>query len=370
MIPVARPFITTKGIAYVTQALKSGWVSGEGPYVKRFEKQFARFIGVKHAITTTSGTAALHLALSALGLGPGDEVIIPAFTMIATAFAVVYTGAKPVLVDADPKTWNMDITRIEEKITHRTRAIVPVHIYGHPVDMQPLMTIAKKYKLLVIEDAAEALGALYRGKMCGTFGHLGCFSFYANKTITTGEGGMVVTNSAKLAQKIRRLKNLSHSPSKRFLHDYIGFTYRMTNMQAALGLSQLEIIKTLIAKKRRVASIYERGLHSLPELSLPFEKSWAKSVYWVYGLLVNPTSGITRDYLRERLKKSGIDTREFFIPMHEQPVFTKMGLFKNEQYPIAQDLSRRGLYVPSGPNISQSEIKRVCREIQHIYEEL
>ena len=366
-IPVCEPFLTGKEMEYVMDCLRTNWISSAGKYVNEFEQRFAEYIGCKYGISTTSGTTALHLALAALKIGRGDEVIVPAFTMIAPVFAVVYTGAKPVLVDADPETWNIDVNKIEEKITPNTKAIIPVHIYGHPCDMDPIMEIAEKYNLWVIEDAAEAHGAEYKGKKVGSFGHVSCFSFYANKIITTGEGGMIVTNDEKIAERARRLKDQAYSPERRFLHTDIGFNYRMTNIQAAIGLAQLEHIDEFVEMRRRNAYLYNSRLKDVPGITLPPEKEWAKNVYWMYSILIEENEfGMSRDELMERLKERGIETRTFFIPMHQQPAFLNIGLFKGEKYPIAEELSEKGLYLPSSSGLKEEEIKYICATTKDI----
>ncbi len=292
--------------------LKTNWISSQGKYLNEFEEKFAHYCGLNYGISTTSGTTALHLALAALGVGPGDEVLIPTFTMAATAFAVCYCGATPVFIDSESETYNIDLERVSSYLQPRkkeakikVKVILPVHMYGHPVDMDPLLELADRFSIAVIEDAAEAHGAEYKGKKCGSFGAFGCFSFYANKIITTGEGGMVVTNDPRLADKARRLKDLAHSPGKRFLHTDLGFNYRMTNLQAALGVAQLKKINSHIKKKRWMAGEYEKGLKDISGLRLPIEKSWAKSVYWMYGILVEKEFGLSRDQLMDRLKKTG-----------------------------------------------------------------
>ncbi|MBI2020019.1 DegT/DnrJ/EryC1/StrS aminotransferase family protein [Candidatus Daviesbacteria bacterium] len=361
MIPVSKPIIPKNAERNLLECLKTGWVSSVGPFINLFEESFAKYLGISFAITSTSGTASLHLALAALNIGKGDEVIVPTFTMIAPVFAVLYVGAKPVLVDSDLDTWNMDTSLIEKKITKKTKAILVVHIYGHPADLKPILALAKKYGLFIIEDAAESLGSEYQGKKVGTFGDVACFSFYANKTITTGEGGMVVTNNKKLAKRLRLLKDMAHSPKKRFLHTEVAFTYRMTNMQAALGLAQMEIIDKIIEKKRSIAKFYHLRFSKLPSLTLPPEKAWAKNVYWMYGILVKD-----RDKIRSKLKKQGIDTRDFFIPMHQQVVLAKLNLIQNKHYPVADYLSKHGLYLPSGPNLIIEEQKKVCQALEEV----
>ena len=366
MIPVCEPFLSGKELEYVADCLKSNWISSRGKYIQEFEQSFSHYCGCQYGVSTTNGTTALHLALISLGVGAGDEVIIPTFTMIATAFAVAYTGAKPVLVDAEAETWNMDTRQIEARITPRTKAIMPVHIYGHPCDMDPIMKIARKHDLRVIEDAAEAHGAEYKGRKVGGIGMVNCFSFYANKIITTGEGGMVVTNGAEIAERARALKDLAHSRDKRFLHTDIGFNYRMTNLQAAIGLAQFERIDELIERRRSHAYLYNSLLKDIEGIRLPPEREWAKNVYWMYGILIQDSFGATRDELMERLRDRGIETRAFFIPVHQQPAFVKMGLFRGESYPVAEMLSRKGLYLPSGSGLTEEQIQEVCGAIREI----
>ena len=368
MIPVCEPFIGDKELEYAADCLKTNWISSTGKYIEEFEKGFANYCGCKYGIATTNGTTALHLALASVGIGPGDEVIVPTFTMIATLFAVIYTGAKPVLVDTEPETWNIDVAKIEEKITPRTKAIMPVHIYGHPCDMNPIMEIAEKHNLYVIEDAAEAHGAEYRGRRTGGIGHMGCFSFYANKIITTGEGGMVVTNDKVLDEKARSLKDLAHSRGRRFLHTDVAFNYRMTNIQAAIGLAQLERIDELVKRRRAHAYLYNSLLGVIVGIKLPPEKEWAKNVYWMYSILIEDDFGLTRDELMNGLRAREIDTRTFFIPMHQQPAFQNMGLFEGESYPVAEELGRRGLYLPSGSGLAPEQIKYICHTVAKIRE--
>lgn len=366
MIPVCEPLTGARELEYVTDCLKTNWISSQGKYLGEFEQKFASYCGCKYGCATTSGTTALHLAVASLGIGKGDEVIAPAFTMAASIFAIVYTGATPVLVDAEPDTWNLDISQIEARITKRTKAIMPVHIYGHPCDMDPIMEIARRHNLFVIEDAAEAHGAEYNGRKAGGIGHIGCFSFYANKIITTGEGGMVITNDAKIADRARRLKDLAYFPEKRFMHTDIGFNYRMTNIQAAIGLAQLERIDEFVEMRRRNAHYYNSRLKDIPGITLPVEKSWAKNVYWMYGILVQDEFGLTRDELMARLSEKGVGTRTFFFSMHRQPCFTEMGLFAGESYPVADELGQRGLYLPSSSGLTLEQKDYVCACIEQI----
>lgn len=367
MIPVCVPLLGAKELEYVTECIKTNWISSKGRYVEEFEEKFAEYCGCKYGITTTSGTTALHLALASIDLKTGDEVIIPASTMIATAFAVVYCGVKPVLVDAEPETWNIDVEKIEEKITNKTKAIMPVHIYGHPCDMDPIMKLARGHDLYVVEDAAEAHGAEYRGKKTGGIGDIGCFSFYANKIITTGEGGMLVTNDEEIVEKAKSLRNLCFPKEKRvYLHSEVGYNYRMTNIQAAIGLAQFERMDELAEMRRRNAHLYNECLKDIKGIKLPPEKEWAKNVYWMYSILIEDEFGMSRDKLMKELEKKGIETRTFFIPMHKQPVFQNMGLFKGENYPVAVELARRGMYLPSSSGLKEEEISYVCNAIRDI----
>lgn len=370
MVPVNEPHIARNALKYVSECIKTGWVSSGGSYLKQFEENFAKYLGTKHAVTTTSGTASLHLAIAALDIKKGDEVILPSHTMMASATAVVYTGATPVLVDVERDTWNMNVDQVREKITKRTKAIMPVHIYGLPVDMNPLLALAKEHKLAIVEDAAESTGAEYKGVKTGAIGDIGCFSFYANKIITTGEGGMLTTNSDKIAAHARLLKDMAHSPKQRFLHEEIGFNYRMTNMQAALGVAQLEEVEKYVKKKRWMAGIYTEKLSKVKGLTLPVEKAWAKNVYWMYGVLVEDEFGVGREKLREMLYQRGVDTRTFFVPMHRQPALKKLGLFKGERYPVSDEIARRGLYIPSGLAITEEQVLTVCKTIADVKKEI
>lgn len=358
-VPVNAPVITPAAKKYVADAMETGWVSSAGPYIGKFEKAFADYIGVRHAISVTSGTAALHVALLGVGIGPGDEVIVPDFTMIASVFAVIYTGATPVFVDAEADTYNMDVSLIEEKITKKTRAIMPVHIYGHSVDMDPLLAIAKQRDLKIIEDAAEAHGALYKSAKCGSIGDVGCFSFYGNKIITTGEGGMIVTNDDRIAQKARALKDLAHLPDRRFWHEEVGYNYRMTNLQAACGLGQLESIEEFLAHKRWMTAEYRERLEKIKGLRLPITKDYAKNVHWMYSVLVTEDFPLSRDGLRAALKEKGVDTRDFFQSSARQPVIQKLYGIR-ERFPVSERIAAHGLYLPSGLALTQQQLDYVC----------
>jgi len=359
-IAIAEPDLSGNEEKYIVECVRTGWISSKGKFVNQFEEKFAEYIGVKHAIAVSSGTAALHLALAALDIQPGDEVIMPTFTMIACANAAKYLGAKPVLVDSEISTWNIDPNKIEEKITKKTKAIMVVHIYGHPADMDPIIKIAKKYNLYVVEDAAEAHGAEYKGKKVGGIGDVGCFSFYANKIITTGEGGMVTTNDDEIAEKVRKLRDQGYNPSLRkwLVHDIVGYNYRLTNLQAAIGLAQLERIEVFINRHRENAHYYNSLLKDIPGITLPPEMPWAKNVYWMYTCLINEEiTGVTRDEVIQMLETYGIDSRATFLPIHMQPPYKNY--YSQEKYPIAEMLGKRGINLPSGNTLTKIEIEYI-----------
>jgi perosamine synthetase len=353
-LPVAEPFLGDEELRYVSECVLTGWVSSAGAFVGRFEELFAERCGVAHAVAVSNGTAALHVALVALGIGPGDEVVVPTLTFIATANAVAYTGATPVFADSEPLTWNVDPEAVAAAITPRTRAIVPVHLYGHPADMDGILEVAAEHRLAVVEDAAEAHGALYRGRPVGSLGDLGTFSFYGNKIVTTGEGGMVVTNDAALAERIRVLRDHGMEPGRRYWHPVLGFNYRLTNVQAAIGVAQLEKLDEILAAKRRVASRYADGLRGVPGLTLPPEEPWARNVHWLYSILVEPEFGVDRDAVMDALDAAGIESRPFFTPLHEQPLYAT-----GERLPVAERIAERGVSLPSAVTLSTSEIDRV-----------
>lgn len=363
MIPVNEPVISQDAKDNVNQALSAGWLSSAGPYVTQFEQDFARRIGVKHAITVNTGTAALHIALLAAGIGVGDEVIVPAFTMAATWLAVIYVGATPVFVDAELDTYNIDPTQIEAKITEKTRAIIPVHVYGHAAEMDSIMAIAAKHNLLVIEDAAEAHGATYKGRIAGGIGQIGCFSFYANKLITTGEGGMMVTSDDKLANEARKFKDLYHSPAKRFIHEKVGYNYRMTNLQAALGCGELMHLDEYIVKKRAMAARYSKALSQIKGIVTPVERTGIVSVFWMYAIRLTTEFGMSKDELRVKLLAKGIDTRDFFYAPTNQPIL-KEYLSPDERFPITELIEGSGLYLPSGLAITDEQIDAVIAAVQ------
>ena len=365
IIPVNESVISDEAKKNVAESLRTGWLSSAGPFVKQFEENFASYFGVKHAITVTNGGAALHIALLSLGIGQGDEVIVPAFTMAAPWFAVMYTGATPIFVDCEPDTWNIDPKKIEAKITPRTKAIIPVHIYGHACEMDSILDIAQKHNLRVIEDVAEAHGGEYKKKLCGTMGDFGCFSFYANKIISTGEGGMIITNNDEWADKARQLKTYNFSKAKRFIHDEIGYNYRLGNLQAAVGCGELKNLPNYIELKQRMARTYEKGLADIPGLRLPLTKPGVKNVYWMYAVLVDEKKfGMNRDALKIKLEEHGISTRDFFYPPEDQPVLKS--LIGNERFPNAVFAGQNGLYLPSGLAIKEKQIDYVVKTIRSI----
>lgn len=361
IIPVCAPRLDGNEMRYVTDCIETNWISSAGRYIEEFEAAFAAACDCKYGAACANGTVALHLALAALGLGSGDEVILPTFTMIATINCVSYLGATPVLIDSEPATWNMDVSQLESKITPRTRAIIPMHTYGHPVDMDPLMEIAKAHDLYVIEDAAEAHGARYKGRRAGSLAHAAAFSFYGNKIITTGEGGMVTTNDPQIAKLAWNLRDHAFSEERHFWHTYLGFNYRMTNLQAAVGLAQTERLETLVAARRANAAYYTSLLKETPGVVTPPQAPWAENVYWMYGILLEDEFGISRDELRRRLAGHGIETRTFFIPMHLQPIYFRQ--FKGQRYPVSEVLCKRGMYLPSASSLTRAEIEYVVEAI-------
>ena len=365
IIPVCKPSLEGNELKYVQQAIETNWISSAGSFIREFEAQFAAACGTKYGIACANGTIAMHLALATLGLEPGDEVIIPTFTMIATANAVTYCGAKPVLVDMEPNYWQMDVEQVAAKITPRTKAIIPVHIYGHPTDMDPLLELARDRGIAVIEDSAEAHGAEYKGRRCGGLGDAAGFSFYGNKIITTGEGGMITTNNRDIAKLSWNLRDHAFSHERHFWHKFVGFNYRMTNLQAAVGLAQVEQMDKFIENRRRNALEYSCRLHGIPGITTPPQAPWAKNVYWMYGILVNEKEfGMNRDELRKALADNGIETRTFFIPMHCQPIYWEQ--FKGQRYPVAEQLCRDGFYLPSASSLTLSEIEYITGVIREV----
>lgn len=357
-IPLAEPDLTGNEKKYLQDCLETGWISGSGKYVEAFENGFATFCGAAHGVAIVNGTAALHVALLALGIGPGDEVIVPDLTYIASANAVTYCGARPVFADVDPATWTLNPLDVSRKLSPRTRAVMPVHLYGHPVDMDPILDLAEAHNLYVVEDAAEAHGAEYKGRRAGTLGDVGVFSFYGNKIITTGEGGMIVTNDSSLASKARLLKGQGMDPQHRYWFPIIGYNYRMTNMQAAIGLAQLERIEWFIERRREVAKWYDTALKSLPVLK-PIEADWAKNSYWLYSICVN--EDIDRDLLMNHLLEQGVETRPFFYPMHKMPPYRDA---VQAATPVATRLAAQGLSLPSSANLTCEDVAHIARVLE------
>lgn len=369
IIPVNEPLVLDKEMEYVNEALKTGWISSEGRFINEFEKRFAAYSGRRYGIAVNNGTNALILAVRALNLPKGSEVILPSFTIISCAIACIYNDLVPVFVDSEEDTWNMDVSKVEGKITEKTRAIMPVHIYGHPVDMDEITKIAKKHNLSVIEDFAEAIGSEYKGRRCGGFGDISCASFYANKAITTGEGGMCLTDDGGLAENLKRLRNLAFIPEKRFLHHELGFNFRMTNVQAAIGVAQVERIQEHVAKKIRTGKTYTELLKHLEErkaLKLPVEREWAKNTYWMYGIVLNENSGLNAVEAMKKLAEKGIQTRPFFYPMHLQPAFKKFPWFREEKLPVSEYLYEYGFYLPSGLTLTKEQLHRVAECVKEV----
>jgi perosamine synthetase len=371
MISVCEPVLDGNETKYVLDCLQTNWISSNGPYNRRFEESLAAYIGVEHAVTCSSCTTALHLALVTLGIGPGDEVLIPDFTLIVSANTVIQSGATPVLVDVDPLTWCIDPTRIEEKINEHTRAIMVVHMYGHPCDMPAILQIARLHSLKVIEDCAEAHGAEIAGRKVGSFGDIACFSFYGNKIITTGEGGMLVTRDAELAERAALLRNQGFQ-TPRFVHEVSGFNYRMTNVQAAIGLAQMEKVEQKVTRKRWIGHTYTQLLSGHPNLALPIEASGAVNVYWMFGVVFKGID-LKKETMMERLQQKGVETRAFFCPMHMQPVFHRRGAIPHssfeQQYPVSENLWTYGLYLPSGLSLDQAQIEFVCQALRQSIKE-
>jgi perosamine synthetase len=365
VIPVWEPVLDGNEKKYVLDCLETNWISSLGSYITRFEETVAKWCGVPHAVACSSCTTGLHLALVALGIGPGDEVLVPDFTLIVSANTVIQAGARPVLVDADPRTWCIDSTKLEEKIGPRTRAILPVHMYGHPCDMPVIREIARRHDLLVVEDCAEAHGARIDGHMVGSFGDAACFSFYGNKILTTGEGGMVLCSDAALAEKMRLLRNQAFE-HPRFVHREVGFNYRLTNVQAAIGLAQAEKADEKVEKKREIARWYAEAFARVDDVELPWEAPGAVNVYWMYGVKLGDSFRRGRDGVMSAMKEKGVETRAFFCPMHRQPVFQGSDpRFPDVsgEYPVSDDLWKRGLYLPSGLGLTRSQVEEVVEKL-------
>lgn len=366
-IPVNEPLLDGNEKKYLMDCIDTGWISSAGEYVNRLEKGMAEYVGRKRGISVCNGTAALEAAVSALNLPKGAEVILPAFTIISCGNAIIKAGLKPVLVDSDPDTWNMDVSQIEAKITDKTAAIMVVHIYGLPVDMDKVLEIADKYNLKVIEDAAEAIGVTYRGKQCGSFGDVSCMSFFANKHVTTGEGGMIFTDDEQIAKRAGDEKNLFFDAKRRYIHEEIGSNFRMTNIQAAIGCAQLETLDRHLEYKRAIGLKYNDLLKDNKYFKLPVDKTdYADNMYWIYGLVIRDEIDADATEVMEKLGEMGIGTRHFFYPLHLQPAYNKMGLFIGESYPVAENLAKKGLYIPAGLALTMEQIEEVARCVNSI----
>ena len=361
-ILLAEPVVNGNEEKYLKQCIETGYISSVGSFVNKFEESFSNFCDTKFGIAVTNGTASLHVALEAIGVKSKDEVILPTLTMIGSADAIVFSGAKMKLVDSEMKTWNMDVSKLEKSITKKTKAIMVVHLYGHPVDMDPVMEIANKYNLFVVEDVAEAHGAEYKGKKTGGIGHVGCFSFYANKIITTGEGGMVITNDKKIAENAKSFRNMAFDKERRFKHKSVAFNYRMSNLQAAVGQAQVERINQFIERRRQNAKVYNEILSNIKNITLPAEENWAKNVYWMYTILTKNNK--QRELLMKKLDKENIESRVMFNPMHLQKPFKSQ--FKHKKFPTAEKLSKIGLNLPSGNNLTDNKIQYISEKIKKI----
>ena len=367
-VPVNTPLLDGNEKKYLSECIDTGWISSEGPYVKQFEEQFATRVERKYGVAVSNGSAALDVAVAALGIGPGDEVILPTFTIISCAASIVRAGATPVVVDSDPATWNMDVQQIAAKLTGRTRAIMVVHIFGLPVDIDPILQLADRHGLRIIEDAAELIGQDYKGKPCGSFGDISTFSFYSNKHVTTGEGGMITTDNEELANRCRSLRNLCFDENNRFIHRELGWNYRMTNFQAAVGVAQLERLDNHIERKRQIGEFYTSQLRDIRAIELPVsECSYARNIYWVYGVVLKDDIRFDAKGAMRQLGERGIGTRPFFWPMHEQPVFKKQKLFDGVECPVAERIARRGFYIPSGLAITKSQQEKVVKAMREVF---
>ncbi len=370
-IPVNEPLLNGNEKKYLCECIDTGWISSEGPFVQKFEQKMCALVNRKYGISVSNGTAALEVAVQALGIKKGDEVIMPAFTIISCAMAVTKAGAIPVLIDSDLYTWNMNVDEIEAKITSRTKAIMIVHLYGLPVEVEKILELAKKYNLKIIEDAAEMHGQTYKGKPCGSFGDISTFSFYPNKHITTGEGGMIVTDNEQLAERCKMIRNLCFRKDVRYVHDEISDNYRFTNLQAAVGLAQLERLDEFVEKKRYMGQYYTDGFRNLKEVILPIEKTeYANNIYWVYGMVLRRDIKADNKTVQKLLAEEGIGSRTFFWCMHEQPVYKKQKLFINQTYPKAEYLARKGFYIPSGLALTKEQMDQVIEKVQMVIEKI
>ena len=363
-LPVMEPSLGGNEMKYVTDCIASGWISSQGHYITRFEEAFGKHHDGLHSLCVSNGTTALHLALAAMEIGPGDEVLVPDLTFAATANVVIHCGATPVLVDVDRTTWTLDVEDLKNRITSRSRAIIPVHLYGHPCDMHPILEIARERGLRVIEDCAESLGAEYCGRKTGTMGDVGCFSFFANKMITTGEGGMVITRDGGLHERMNVLRDHGMQKGRRYWHLYAGYNYRMTNLQAAIGLAQMEQLDRFLKQKESLGRRYSQSLQGVPGLELPPCAPWARNIYWLYSVVIDPDRfGMESGTFSQKLRGMGIDTRPFFSPLHSQPPYAP---FARGSYPVTDWLSKRGVSLPSANNLTDDNIDRVCDAIHQL----
>jgi len=368
-IPVCEPFLNGKEKKYINEAIDTNWISSRGKFVDQFEKLFADFCNVEHAVSVSNGTNAIHLALKAIGVEDGDEVIVPDFTMICSILPVIYLNAIPIYVDAEANTWNIDPSKIEEKITKKTKAIMVVHIYGHPCDMNPIWEIATKYDLKIIEDAAEAHGAEYFGKKCGNLGDIAAFSFFSNKVVTTGEGGMVTTNNVEYFNRSKYYKDLCFplTGERTYRHEDIGYQYRLSNTQAAIGVAQVEKIDDYIDMRRHNNLLYKTFLKDVKGINFQPENEGCKNIYWMNAAMIDPKEfGVSRDVLLDKLEDYGVQTRKFFIPMHKQPCLENYKAQNGENFPVSDYLSENGFYLPSSTNISKNDIEYICESIKNI----
>ena len=367
MIPVSEPLLDGNETRYLAECIKTGWISSEGPFVRKLEEDFAARVGRRYGIAVCNGSVALDVAIAALNIGRGDEVILPSFTIISCATAIVRAGATPVLVDCEPDTWNTTADRIATRITSRTKAIMIVHIYGLPVDMDPVFALAQQHGLGIIEDAAEMHGQSYKGRPCGGLGHISTFSFYPNKLVTTGEGGMVLTDDGGIAERCQSLRNLCFQPGKRFFHAEIGWNFRMSNLQAAVGVAQLERLDEFIVRKRWIGAAYQERLRDIAGLQLPVARTaYAENIYWVFGVVLDGNVPFAAPEAMSKLAARDIGTRPFFWPMHAQPALCDMGLFTDESHPNAERLARRGFYLPSGLSLTEPQIDEVAASVREI----
>jgi len=373
MIPVNEPLLKGNEGKYLAECIETGWISSEGPFVRKLEEGMAAIAGQRHGIAVMNGSVALEVALAALRIGPGDEVILPTFTIISCAAAIVRAGATPVVVDADPATWNLDPAKLEAVITPRTKAIMVVHIYGLPVDMDPVVQIASDRGLKIIEDSAEQIGQVYHSRsgvtrMIGSFGDISTFSFYPNKHVTTGEGGMVLTSDETVAERCRALRNLCFGSKHRFVHEELGWNFRMSNLQAAVGVAQIEVLDRTLEKKRLIGAWYDEFLREVKGIDLPASRTgYAENIYWVYGVVLKDQVPFDAQEAMFKLADAGIGTRPFFWPMHEQPVLQRMGLFRNVSCPVAERLARRGFYLPSGVALSRDQAERSAAAVRTLF---